>query len=98
MDKNNKRSRAQGSPAAESRAGLTPQSSLGAEENHVCFGIWRDPPAHPSHGPSTYPTGPDIVGVSHGLPLVELVHLLQLLPVHVGLRLLVGEAADGLHG
>lgn len=98
MDENNKLLL-----AADSRAGLTPQSSQGAEENHVCSRTWRDSPAHPSPTQGspraiTYPAGPDIVGVSHGLPLVELVHLLQLLPVHVGLRLLVGEAADGLHG
>lgn len=98
MDENNKRSRAQGLLAADSRAGLTPQNSLEAEENHVCSGTWRDSPAQPSPRAITYPAGPDVVGVSHGLPLVELVHLLQLLPVHVGLRLLVGEAADGLHG
>ena len=71
---------------------------------HACYGIRSDVPC-PSpapHGeapaPATYPTGPDVVGVSHGLPLVEFVNLLQLLPVHVRLRLLVGKTADGLHG
>lgn len=62
------------------------------------LGSGETPLPIPAPGPSTYPTGPDVVGVSHGLPLVELVHLLQLLPVHVGLRLLIGKAADGLHG
>lgn len=62
------------------------------------LGSGETPLPIPAPGPCTYPTGPDVVGVSHGLPLVELVHLLQLLPVHVGLCLLVGKTADSLHG
>lgn len=61
------------------------------------------PPSHPAPhgGPAcrgTYPAAPHIVGVGGRLLPVQLVHLLQLPRVHLGLRLLVGKAADRLQG
>lgn len=61
------------------------------------------PPSHPAPrggpaGRGTYPAAPHIVGVGGRLLPVQLVHLLQLPRVHLGLRLLVGKAADRLQG
>lgn len=46
----------------------------------------------------TYPTGPHVVSIGHGFLLVQLVDLLQLLPVDMGFHLLVRKATNSLHG